>query len=743
VIDSLALKGRQRCALVLGMHNSGTSLLGNLMHASGLPLGPDLLLKDRIPEATRPRYDYFEDETVVKLQDSTLLSLQRHWSSYRAAFTLPPIDHPARERFRESLRAVVAKRFERETLWLVKDPRSAVLVEDWLNVLSAMEVEPRLLVVHRDPLSNIRSFSSKGQVPLMWAEALWQRTYANATTAAATLPAFATVFTSFEALLSSPNQEIKRLCEILDWPIHRSTLASIQKRVDLSLPTERWPDAKAAEEGSTPKNLHPATIALSDCLNRDGVGSIPELLATAMQESCKDKNSPLQLNTELFNGQTLQPKVSVVIVTAELQGWGAGGGIGSAFHELALCLAQAGHRVRVMLVQANQITKGDPLPGIEIQHLNTEGLTRLETLRRVAEALRKQDLDVVHLHDWLGLGSGLKQALEPNPPKILVGLHGPSAWTRTGNPWVRSAEGGLVANEKQLYDEGLVLALEMDALNQSDWWIAPSDAMAQWVTSNLCHGQHPTQLLVNRNCPLSKRLKAKPNIDTSGEQIDCVYFGRLEQRKGLSLLLEALLMMGTPPRHVLFLGNDCVVGQTDQGSELWGSELAREKLEKTQIRLTFEAGLLRDEALERLIALQAVVVIPSLIENSPCVVEELLDSGLSMVVCDVGGIAEMVRAQDCAFLSSAAPQALAKHLQNALAANRHGSNGYQLSRAIEDWKIQLSWQAFHERLPRRHSTITAEQKPAEKTQLWRRAINKAHSLAARGKRRLAKIFATA
>mgnify|MGYP001274614736 FL=1 len=175
------------------MHNSGTSLLGNLMHASGLPLGPDLLLKDRIPEATRPRYDYFEDETVVKLQDSTLLSLQRHWSSYRAAFTLPPIDHPARERFRESLRAVVAKRFERETLWLVKDPRSAVLVEDWLNVLSAMEVEPRLLVVHRDPLSNIRSFSSKGQVPLMWAEALWQRTYANATTAAANLPAFSTV----------------------------------------------------------------------------------------------------------------------------------------------------------------------------------------------------------------------------------------------------------------------------------------------------------------------------------------------------------------------------------------------------------------------------------------------------------------------------------------------------------------------------------------------------------------------
>ena len=157
----MARSTHQRCALVLGMHNSGTSLLGNLMHTAGIPLGPDLLLRERIPEEKRPRYDYFEDDAIVQLQDACLLELQRHWSSYRSAFQMPPRDHPARERFRQRLAELIPIRLKTDPLWLVKDPRSAVLVEDWLEVLAGLNVEARPLIVHRDPASNIRSFSSK------------------------------------------------------------------------------------------------------------------------------------------------------------------------------------------------------------------------------------------------------------------------------------------------------------------------------------------------------------------------------------------------------------------------------------------------------------------------------------------------------------------------------------------------------------------------------------------------------
>ena len=49
-LASMAPGRPKRCLLVLGMHNSGTSLLSNLMHGAGVPLGPHLLLRDRMPE---------------------------------------------------------------------------------------------------------------------------------------------------------------------------------------------------------------------------------------------------------------------------------------------------------------------------------------------------------------------------------------------------------------------------------------------------------------------------------------------------------------------------------------------------------------------------------------------------------------------------------------------------------------------------------------------------------------------
>ena len=53
-------------------------------------------------------------------------------------------------------------------------------------------------------------------------------------------------------------------------------------------------------------------------------------------------------------------------------------------------------------------------------------------------------------------------------------------------------------------------------------------------------GEH---LLVNRNCPLAQRLQ-RPDHNTTvrmkpqPEGVDLVYFGRLEQRKGLALFLK-------------------------------------------------------------------------------------------------------------------------------------------------------------------------------------------------------------
>lgn len=164
------------CCLVVGMHNSGTSLMGALLHSSRLPMGDRLLLRSNIEIAKRPRYDYFEDLDVVALKDAHLLKMRRHWSSCSGSFALPHWNWPERQAFRKDLAALVSRRFRRKRLWVVKDPRTASLLEDWLWVLGEQSINPKLLIVHRDPGSNIRSFSRKGQVPKLWAEALWQRT---------------------------------------------------------------------------------------------------------------------------------------------------------------------------------------------------------------------------------------------------------------------------------------------------------------------------------------------------------------------------------------------------------------------------------------------------------------------------------------------------------------------------------------------------------------------------------------
>ena len=147
------------------------------------------------------------------------------------------------------------------------------------------------------------------------------------------------------------------------------------------------------------------------------------------------------------------------------------------------------------------------------------------------------------------------------------------------------------------------------------------------------------------------------------------------------------------PTEVVFLGGDCLINQKQLGSAM-----AKESLAELEIASRFLSTLTRDQALQTLHELQGVVVIPSLIENSPCALEELLDSGLKVIATDVGGVSEMIEPQCQQWLSEPNAVALARHLDAALINSE--PEAYQLSAQVPGWQIQLSWQAFHERLPR-------------------------------------------
>lgn len=679
-----------RCCLVVGMHNSGTSLLGGLLHAAGLPMGPRLLLRSGIEPERRPRYDYFEDAEVVALQEATLLDLDRHWSSYRSAFVLPDPDHPARQAFRRQLRSLLRMRLRRQKLWIVKDPRTAVLLEDWLTVLRDLAIRPAMVIVVRDPGSNIRSFSGKGRVPLLTSEALWQRTYANALRLQGALDAADVAVMRYDDLLANPVRQTQQLCSTFGWRVSAKRLARVGKTVDPTLPTQ----SHSALEDS---DLHPVTHLLHAALlgSRHGPQHFESsaLLAQCFEQQLQEYADQLQLAHYPSKSLSVAPKHRVAIVTAELHGFGASGGIGAAFWELACCLADAGHPISILLLSAGQ-AKPAALPhGMAVDQLDPTCLSRLELTRAVAAWLSDHPVDVVHLHDWLGLGSGLKTALAGACPWLVVGLHGVSSWTRTGNPWPRSADDGLLVAEESLYDEGVVRALERDAIHQADVLVAPSGYMAAWVRKEILCDQPDRAVFVQRNCSNSA---ASFLASSSGNARDrsLVFYGRLEQRKGLLLFLEALQWMRNRPERVLFVGTDCALAEGVMASQRIGDRLA-----PIGIPWHLEPGLDRDQALVLLRQLEAVVVMPSLIENSSCALEELLDSGLRVVATDVGGTRELLAPECWPWLSPAEPQGLAKHLDQALTCSN--AEVYRLRSCLPPWLIRLSWQAFHEHLPRR------------------------------------------
>jgi hypothetical protein len=360
---------------------------------------------------------------------------------------------------------------------LVKDPRSAVLLEDWLLVLRQLNVEPRLLLVHRDPASNIRSFSRKGRVPPLWAEALWQRSYQQALLALRTLPDECWAITRFEDLLQQPQASVLELCEWLQHPINAKQRDQLAARVDQTLPA--FPPDPGSDQGDGKDLMHPATRALTQQLQSQSICAPPNvLLADELQEALADGATPLELNRIHKEGQTLLPKATVTIVSNELQGSGGEGGDGSESRALGTALASAGHRVTMLVISKPSPIEAPELPGIQVRYLQGSDFSRQDLLRLVASWLKDHPCDVVHLHDWPGLTSGLRQALEPHPPQLIVGLS----------------------------DTSKERPLELDGLQQADWIIAPSQVMATWAEQHLLDGQRPERLVVNRSSPLPQQL---------------------------------------------------------------------------------------------------------------------------------------------------------------------------------------------------------------------------------------------
>jgi GT2 family glycosyltransferase len=149
-----------------------------------------------------------------------------------------------------------------------------------------------------------------------------------------------------------------------------------------------------------------------------------------------------------------------------------------------------------------------------------------------------------------------------------------------------------------------------------------------------------------------------------------VFFGRLEERKGINIFLSALASEELRPFQfkLTFLGKPATRSSEDIIAFL--TEHRPDLLTDLDIRLNLSS----DEAQTFLSQTDCIAVIPSLIDNSPCVIYELLKLGLPFIAAASGGIPELINAEDCEqFLFPPIKSALARKLREVLSSNSWGA----------------------------------------------------------------------
>lgn len=336
---------------------------------------------------------------------------------------------------------------------------------------------------------------------------------------------------------------------------------------------------------------------------------------------------------------------TALLVTEEISGLNKSGGIGACALGLALHLTAMGHEVDILVTdmaasQADKFKFQEAYPNLAIRLLSEQVAEDEEVTSPgdpIAKAycvyrfVKRISPDVVHFNDWLGSGFYCAMARRQGSlrSRVVTHLHGSSEWVRRYNRHIPSLE------------DFEVEGIERSQIENSDIVVSPSQYLLNWyVEQNVAL---PEAKVINWLLPqwFNPSFNGALPLRTIGVEpgkIDTlIFFGRHERRKGFELFLEAVSRF---PED--FQPNIIFMGRFDRIDREFTGSLALRKLKGYGGEIQFISDLDQKEALSFLKRRKtALCIIPSLIENSPCVVGECFTLGIPFVANDVGGIAEL------------------------------------------------------------------------------------------------------
>jgi O-antigen biosynthesis protein len=384
------------------------------------------------------------------------------------------------------------------------------------------------------------------------------------------------------------------------------------------------------------------------------------------------------------------PDTGVCIVTPDVVGPVKNGGIGTACYHFARILAQDGHPVTVLFTCDLSPCRGahwrNTYARMGIGFVPLEDTPRIthevigsnwfmDRSWRVYEYLARKNHSVVHFQDWHANGfwsiKAKRLGLAFDQTTLTVMTHSPTKW---------QDDGMQLFGPEPIETAKLVWA-ETYAIEHCDVLLSPTSYMIEWLSQQGV--RMPEAVFVTPNAYTeSTRGTSSPNVDND----HLIFFGRLETRKGIHVLAEALRQLqrdGQPlPRTVSFLGTLVTVNGQPAAEYL---EALRQDLATVEFCVINNLDHLgARDYIERT---RGLVVIPSLVDNCPFVVIECIENCLPFFAARTGGIPDMV---DARVTFEPTPASLAERL-----AERHRIDHAQMRHPYSVREAARIWRGLH------------------------------------------------
>lgn len=424
------------------------------------------------------------------------------------------------------------------------------------------------------------------------------------------------------------------------------------------------------------------------------------------------------LRDRKYHGAASRP--SVCIVTSELIGPFKNGGAGTATTGLAELLASDGLEVTVLYTgtiwspearlegwREHYASRGIDLIALSLEETKSiDGWARrigFVTPWLIYEKLRTRHFDVIHFNDCCGEGSLCLAAKEAGiafeDTLLAVALHSPSRWVYELNHLLPGRPGYAA------FDDA-----ERISLACADLLWSPSRYLLEWAAKQ--GYELPRQTFVQQYTLPPTQAASDIRRGRTAPPDEIVFFGRLEERKGLRLFCNAIDRIATDLASrgisVTFLGKPAECGG------LPALEYVAKRTASWQLPVKTLTDLGQPEALQFLAEGRRLAVMASPADNSPCTVYEALEAGIPFLAARTGGIPELVAPPDRAkVLFEHTTAALSHAILDAVT-----SGGWIASAAVSPEVTRRAWLDMHahwRELNPRNSDEPAPQRPRATT----------------------------